>query len=191
MTASISPFSDTTDVIKAIHHADPILPIHVIISTAGGSLVGCKTILRHLRKHPAGYVVYCNEAYSAGAILSISSDQIVMDEYSHLGKIDPSFGGYEAIILKQLYYLRASENTTSYLTHDMLRSISLLNSLEKMLKEFVPNYSNMETTIKDNLIYSNLSHFESFNYDEMGAMGFNVRKPESHELIYFGYFQAK
>jgi hypothetical protein len=73
----------------------------------------------------------------------------------------------------------------------MLRSISLLNSLEKMLKEFVPNYSNMETTIKDNLIYSNLSHFESFNYDEMGAMGFNVRKPESHELIYFGYFQAK
>lgn len=189
--ASPSPLNDTSDIIKSIRDADPALPIKVIISTNGGSLIACQRIVTYLRMHPSKFVVYCNEAYSAGTVISLCAEEVVMNKYSLMSKIDPVCGTKEEII----YYLTKSDvNNKKRLTkfdYAVKRSIATLNTVEKIFREAMPLYNKLENIIKEKLIYSELRHFTSFNADEIKAMGFNIREPRDDEEKYFGYFQAK
>lgn len=196
---SVSPFDDLTIILKAIHNTDKERPIKLIVSTNGGNLITCKNIIRHLRLHPSGYIVYANEAFSAGSLVSISAQEIVMNSYSFLGKIDPIVGGQQQIIYNAFYSPNSSliigENGTVYkmteLDYEIRRSQLAMKTMEKILKEFVPEYERLRGVIRDNLIYSELLHSDSFNREELLGMGFNVRSPKEGEEIYFGYFQAK
>lgn len=164
----------------------------MVISTYGGSLINAKNIIRHLRLHPSGYIVYCNEAFSAGSLVALTAKEVVMNNYSFMGKIDPIVGGEQQIIYNTFY-----EPNTTYphpltsLNYVIRRSNMAMNTMEKILKEFVPNYESLERVIKENLIYSDLLHSDSFNFREMKEFGFPVRIPLPEESIYFGYFQAK
>lgn len=191
-TSTISPFDDTTNTMKAIRNADPSKPIKIIVSTDGGSLTHCQKIVQWLRLHPAGYIVYCNEAYSAGAIVSLCANEVVMNAYSFMGKIDPISSGREEIIYHS-FVTRNNSNNTQLTDFDyaVKRSIATLNTVEKILMEAMPLYKKLENVIKEKLIYSELRHFTSFNADEMKQMGFNIREPRDDEEKYFGYFQAK
>jgi membrane-bound ClpP family serine protease len=186
-----SPFTNTTDTILAIHRANKSLPIKLVVSTDGGLVSSCHQILRHLRLHPAGYVAYCNEAISAGSILTIGADEIVMNNYSRLGKIDP-IRMVELRVFSTLY----DPNTTSPFPTTELdirirEGIAVLNSCEKTLRVNVPNYTEREEAIKTHMIYSDLSHFTTFGYEEVRSMGFNVRLATTEEEnVYFGYFQS-
>lgn len=199
-TSSISPFDDTTKIIKAIHAADRTRPLRLVVSTDGGSMIHCQQIVRWLRLHPSGFVVYCNEAYSAGTLVSISADELVMSNYSLLGKIDPIIGGQEEIIYRSFYRPPCQQqqpecnNGTSGLfsfDYNVKRAVATLNTAEKIIRESVPRYEQLAQAIKTQLLYSELRHWTSFNIDEVRQMGFNVREPYAHELEYFGYFQAK
>lgn len=197
-TSSVSPFDDTTKIIKAIHAADRDRPLHLVISTNGGSLMHCQQIIRWLRLHPAGYTVYCNEAYSSGTLVSISADELVMSNHSLLGKIDPQYAGQEEIIFRAIYrdWLQAEGGTNrsdALRGHDyaLKRSEATLNTLEKIIRESMPAYLTPQSVIDGPLLYSELRHFTTFNIEEVRQMGINVRTPLEHEASYFGYFQAK
>ena len=81
------------------------------------------------------------------------------------------------------------------LYHTEIRGFILGNNVVAsgvgLLREFVPEYDRLERVIKENLIYSELLHADSFNFWEMKEMGFRVRVPSEEEEVYFGYFQAK
>jgi hypothetical protein len=184
-------FGNITSTLTSIHESDRSKPLKVVVSTDGGLLTGCQQIIRRLRAHPAGYVVYCNEAWSAGSMVALASDEIVMDKFSMLGKIDPITGGMEARVAGSFH----QPDTTSihpitgvdFLTK---ASIGVLNSVELFLGEVVPNYTNREEVIKKHLIYSDLSHNTGFYFDTVKKWGFNVREPSPQEReLYFGYFQ--
>ena len=189
---SVSPFTELTSILQAIHNANKSLPIKLVISTDGGNLINAKNIIRHLRLHPSGYTVYCNEAFSAGSLVALTAKEIVMNNYSFMGKIDPIISGEQQIIHNNFYQPNiSSPHPISHLDYVIRRSSMAMNTMEKILREFVPEYDRLERVIKENLIYSELLHADSFNFWEMKEMGFRVRVPSEEEEVYFGYFQAK
>jgi hypothetical protein len=192
ITRKSNPFMNITDYINAIEWADKTKPIKVVISTFGGLLSGCQRIVRRLRQHPAGYVAYCNEGISAGGVVTISANEIVMNKYSRIGKIDPVGGGGSARIMDALN----NPDTTSIFptsAFDILakESTSVLNAYHIFLSENVPNWTVVGENVKKHLIYSDLDHGASFGVKEVIEMGFNVREPTSdEESLYFGYYQS-
>ena len=64
--------------------------IKVVLSTNGGSLMNCEKILKKLLKHKGGHIAYIQkECFSAGTIIALGAKEIVMNNDSYLGKIDP------------------------------------------------------------------------------------------------------
>lgn len=68
----------------------------VVLETQGGYIEVAERIVRTLRKHYR-YVTFIipNEAMSAGTVLAMSGDSIMMDYYSNLGPIDPQVPGQD------------------------------------------------------------------------------------------------
>src|SRR5579883_2026604 len=87
---------------KKIKEMSPDKPIKLVLCTNGGNVVHCEKMLKQLRKHPRGYVAYIkNECFSAGTILALGANEIVMKDDSYLGKIDPQISSkstYSAIL---------------------------------------------------------------------------------------------
>lgn len=80
----------------------------VILETDGGSIETTERIADTLRYHyPAGEVSFLvpNHAMSAGTILVMSGDRILMDYYSVLGPIDPQIQNLNGQYVPALGYL--------------------------------------------------------------------------------------
>lgn len=79
----------------------------VLLETDGGSIETCERIADVFRHHYKGEVSFLipNFAYSAGTILVMSGDRILMDYYSVLGPIDPQVQNKEGEWVPALGYL--------------------------------------------------------------------------------------
>lgn len=85
----------------------------VILETDGGSIETCERIADTLRYHyPKGEVAFLvpNHAMSAGTILIMSGDRILMDYYSVLGPIDPQIENLHGHWVPALGYLETYED---------------------------------------------------------------------------------
>jgi len=157
-------------------------PIKVIIRTAGGGLRQCEKILKSLRAHPAGYNIYIrNEVFSAGALLALGADEIVMDEDSYLGKIDPQMS---------LPLTRYSIPCIIYKNcqPDIIKHNYMNWALSQQILQYMDNMINMlslapavRRKVKAQMIYSNLPHFQTFDRYECLRMGLPVRMPTPEE----------
>lgn len=69
----------------------------VILETSGGSIETTERIVTVFRHHYAGEISFLipNQAMSAGTILVMSGDRILMDYYSVLGPIDPQIQNHK------------------------------------------------------------------------------------------------
>ena len=84
----------------------------VILETDGGSIETCERIADTLRYHyPKGEIAFLvpNHAMSAGTILIMSGDRILMDYYSVLGPIDPQIENLHGHWVPALGYLETYE----------------------------------------------------------------------------------
>jgi hypothetical protein len=82
--------------------------LFVILETGGGSIETTERIVTVLRHHyPVGEVSFLipNRAMSAGTILVMSGDRILMDYYSVLGPIDPQIENLNGEYVPGLGYL--------------------------------------------------------------------------------------
>lgn len=94
LTAIVPIFSPIDDILRdAVEEMkDRANSIFVILETSGGSIETAERIADLLRHHyPTGEVNFIipNAAMSAGTVLVMSGDRILMDYYSVLGPIDP------------------------------------------------------------------------------------------------------
>lgn len=79
----------------------------VILETDGGSIETTERIADVFRHHYKGEVSFIipNHAMSAGTILVMSGDRILMDYYSILGPIDPQIRNSEGMMVPGLGYI--------------------------------------------------------------------------------------
>lgn len=88
---------DAQVIIPAIRQTPPDKPIDLVLHTPGGMLLAAMQIARALKAHPAKVAVHVPVyAMSGGTLLAFAADEIVMDDFSVLGPIDPQIVGLPA-----------------------------------------------------------------------------------------------
>jgi ClpP class serine protease len=88
---------DAQQIIPAIRQTPPDKPIDLILHTPGGMVLAAMQIARAIRAHPSKVTVHVPVyAMSGGTLLALAANEIVMDDFSVLGPIDPQIMGVPA-----------------------------------------------------------------------------------------------
>lgn len=106
----------------------------VILETGGGSIETTERIVTVLRHHyPNGEISFVvpNQAMSAGTILVMSGDRILMDYYSELGPIDPQIQNPDGQWVPGLGYLEKYREIVEKSARGELSSAELAFLLDK------------------------------------------------------------
>jgi ClpP class serine protease len=91
---------DAQQIIPAIQQTPSDRPIDLVLHTPGGMLLAAMQIARALKAHPSKVTVHVPVyAMSGGTLLALAADEIVMDDFSVLGPIDPQIMGVPAASL--------------------------------------------------------------------------------------------
>jgi ClpP class serine protease len=88
---------DAESILRAIHDTPPDRPIEIVLHTPGGLVLAATQISAALADHPARVTaVVPHYAMSGGTLISLAADEIVLDNHSALGPVDPQLGQYPA-----------------------------------------------------------------------------------------------
>jgi ClpP class serine protease len=88
---------DAQQIIPAIQQTPPDKPIDLILHTPGGMVLAAMQIARAISAHPSNVTVHVPVyAMSGGTLLALAANEIVMDDFSVLGPIDPQIMGVPA-----------------------------------------------------------------------------------------------
>ena len=131
--------------------------IHIIITTFGGSVMDCSTMVKYLEDKKA--IIYVPEwAFSAGTILTLCGEKIYMDKYSCLGPTDPqleingvtrSFYDIDKLMktksinyidndtIMEYYELQKINENNKLLTSKLVKKHVKQNVGEKTVKKFI------------------------------------------------------
>jgi len=94
---------DAQQIIPAIKETPAHMPIDLILHTPGGMVLAAMQIARAIKAHPAKVTVHVPVyAMSGGTLIALAADEIVMDDFSVLGPIDPQLGGLPAASLVEV-----------------------------------------------------------------------------------------
>jgi ClpP class serine protease len=88
---------DAQTVLKAIRQTPPGQAIEIILHTPGGLVLAASQIAQALRDHEGRVTaVVPHYAMSGGTLIALAADEIILDEHSALGPVDPQLGQYPA-----------------------------------------------------------------------------------------------
>ena len=113
-TESVIDASDTVPFVDLLHNVPPGKDVDLLLHTAGGSIDTAEKLIRMMRSKvgtAALRIIVPDFAKSAGTLMVLGADSVVMSDMSELGPIDPQtplFGRWQSV----QNYLDA------YATHD-------------------------------------------------------------------------
>jgi hypothetical protein len=183
------PFKDYGYYCQMIRKVPEDIPIKLILCTGGGSASGCSKILRTLKNHKSGYIAYVlSECLSAGTILAMGAKEIVMDNHSLLGKIDPTmFHGnenYTAICFSNIDQ-KHIDSHNAYMVNWGKYAINFIVELLGLALDGLPAEQSRDFIEKE-FIYKETLHSKTFNYNDCMKIGLPVRQPGDDEKYFFG-----
>lgn len=90
--------SDKNGFMSTIHKLDRSLGLDLLLHTPGGNVAATESLVHYLRQMFGTdiRVIVPQLAMSAGTMIALSSDRILMGKHSSLGPIDPQLGGMPA-----------------------------------------------------------------------------------------------
>lgn len=187
VTTPMDAFSNTSQTIRQIEETPENVRIKIVVNTAGGELVKCNRILKRLVNHPAGYVAYIkNESYSAGSVLALGADEIVMDKYSCLGKIDPQYASTNQSFPVHVMANTPEEKIKNVSDHSLVSmSKHVMNLFYDDIKKYYKFNKETFDVIIDKFVTCEYPHHTLYDYDECKSFGLNVRQPKKEEMKYF------
>ncbi len=120
---------DTEHVLMEIHHTPKKKPIDIIIHTPGGLQLAAEMIGAALKKHPAKVTAMVPfYAMSGGTLLALAADEILMEEFSVLGPLDPQINGVASGALLAIMAKKSIDSIAD-------ETIALADLAEKALSE--------------------------------------------------------
>ncbi|MHB9156372.1 MAG: SDH family Clp fold serine proteinase, partial [Endomicrobiales bacterium] len=92
--------NDAEQVIRAVLMTGAEVPIDLVLHTPGGLALPSLQIAYAIRRHKGRVTTFVpHYAMSAGTLIALASDEIVMGEHAVLGPVDPQVGEYPAVSL--------------------------------------------------------------------------------------------
>lgn len=153
--------------------------IKILLNTHGGTVLYEEKILKKLLQHDVGYIAYIKEeCYSAGTIIALGAKEIVMNNDSYMGKIDPIIVSDKSELISLRHYnnLCVEHITDSNIMY-VKKWSEALNETMYELKLIFKNNPNIIKNISDPFIFSDYPHFHTYNMCECQDMGLPVRQP--------------
>ncbi|MBO6730470.1 MAG: hypothetical protein JJ884_03965 [Maricaulis sp.] len=166
------------DVIDVLRKAGPDARIDVILHTPGGISSATQQILHALLNHKGpktAFVPY--RAKSAGTMIALACDEIVMGPSAVLGPIDPQYSWLPAHYLAEL----PSEKSADRISDEMLVLSKMAKQAMKEARRFACEYVNDAhkkdgtCSLTDDLIGGGRNHDYPILPDEAKEFGLKVR----------------
>ena len=162
-------------------------PVDVVLHTPGGEAFACELIASALKDRPntTAYVPYC--AMSAGTIIALSTEKIVMGKYACLGPIDTQFFGFPVESYTRLLKekpIQAIEDFTvllGYLAEKELRT-ARARACELLNKAHFGRDDACQLT--DFLVSGHMPHSEQINRERAVEIGVNIVEGECPQGVY-------
>ncbi|WP_417478746.1 SDH family Clp fold serine proteinase [Maricaulis sp.] len=175
------------EAIDALRGAGPDAPVDIILHTPGGLLHSAQQILHALKHHrgrKTAFIPY--SAWSAGTMIALACDEIVLGSSAVIGPIDPQLGGLPAPLLAELL----DDKSNDRINDQMLVIAKMAKQAVKEAKEFACDYvnpvhngGNESCALTNELIGSGRNHQAPIMPQEARAMGLNVSM-DMPELMY-------
>ena len=162
-------------------------PIDVILHTPGGEVFACELIATALKNRPntTAYVPYC--AMSAGTIIALATEKVVMGRHACLGPIDLQFGYFAAESFPRLLKEKPIQNIEdvsvllSYLAEKELKSAKQ-NACGLLNKKHFGNDDACQLT--NFLVSGDLPHSEQIDREHARQLGVNVAGDDCPDAVY-------
>jgi hypothetical protein len=175
------------EVLAKIREAGENTPIDIVLHTPGGEASACELIAAALKDRPNTTAFIPYYAMSAGTIISLACEKVVMGRHACLGPIDTQFMGIPADSFQRLIKEKPIQNIEdeivliSYIVEKEQRNArvnacSLLNKAH-----FGPDNV---CRITDFLVSGDLPHSEHINREKAQELGVNVVGEDCPEEIY-------
>ena len=175
------------EVLAQIRSVDEKTPIDIILHTPGGSAFACELIATALKDRPntTAYVPYC--AMSAGTIIALATEKVVMGRHACLGPIDLQFGYFAAESFPRLLKEKPIQNIEdvsvllSYLAEKELKSAKQ-NACGLLNKKHFGNDDACQLT--NFLVSGDLPHSEQIDREHARQLGVNVAGDDCPDAVY-------
>lgn len=169
---------DTAEqLLSVIRTVKPDQPIDIILHTPGGEVTAALQIANALKAHPGrktAFIPYY--AFSAGTLIALTTDEIVMGQQAVLGPIDPQIGGIPAASLLRLrteksidqiddVFLLLADHAEKSLEEARVHACDLVNEAHK------PTGS---CALTDDLVSGGRTHGYPITVSEAKARGINI-----------------
>jgi ATP-dependent protease ClpP protease subunit len=175
------------EAIDALRAAGRDAPVDIILHTPGGLLHAAQQILHALKHHrgrKTAFIPY--SAWSAGTMIALACDEIVLGSSAVIGPIDPQLGGLPATLLAELL----DDKSNDRINDQMLVIAKMAKQAVKEAKAFACDYvnpahngGNESCALTNDLIGSGRNHQAPIMPQEAREMGLNVSL-EMPELLY-------
>ena len=175
------------EVLAEIRAAGATTPLNIVLHTPGGSAFACEMIAAAIKDRPntTAYVPYC--AMSAGTIIALASEKIVMGRFACLGPIDTQYGPFAAESFLRLmkekpiadiedFTVLLSYTAEKDLKNAKARACDLLN------KSHFSHGDSCQLT--DFLVAGDLPHSEQIGRTRAVELGVNVAQEDCPDAVY-------
>jgi hypothetical protein len=175
------------EILAEIRSVGKDTPIDIVLHTPGGEVFACELIATALkdRPHTTAYIPYC--AMSAGTIIALATEKVVMGRYACLGPIDTQFYGFpiESFVrlLKEKPIEDVDDTTVllAYLAEKELKS-ARQRACELLNKHHFGSDDACQLT--DFLVAGDMPHSEQIGRERAAELGVNIGKEDCPDAIY-------
>ena len=193
--ASKDTFDNPNKIIEKINQFNDDQPLTLVLMTNGGKSSSCLQIMtRLLQRSGKLTIVVKDQAYSAGTILCLCADELVMESHAILGPVDTQFMGLSMnsfFALPRKSLLDATHNEASdAFGYFKNMAITELTSTEKLIRKALSktrekSFSNEQIdSIVERFLFSPIPHATPIEFDELVRLGFNIRSPTIEEKFH-------
>jgi ClpP class serine protease len=121
--------NDAEQLIRAIHLTHTDVPIDLLVHTPGGLALSAMQIARAIHRHRGKVtVIVPHYAMSAGTLIALAADEILMSEDAVLGPVDPQVAGQPAASIVRVLGRKPPEKISD-------RTLVLADQAEKAIEQ--------------------------------------------------------
>jgi ClpP class serine protease len=168
---------DAESVLRAIRDAPPETPIEIVLHTPGGVVLAASQIAGALADHPAPVTaVIPHYAMSGGTLIALACDEILLDDHSVLGPVDPQLGEYPAASIVAVAERPGDHEDRTLILADVSRKA--LAQVEQFTRELLERRldAGRAAEVAHLLSRGAWTHDHPLHADELEALGLPVRR---------------
>jgi hypothetical protein len=175
------------EILAEIRSVDENTPIEIILHTPGGDAFAARLIANALKSRPntRAFVPYC--AMSAGTMIALATNQVVMGKYACLGPIDLQYGPFPVDSFQRLMKEKPIQDIEDYFILISYRAEKELRNARALACELMNKHHfgpDDACQLTNFLISGDMPHSEQIGRVRAKELGVNVAAEDCPEAVY-------